>query len=237
MDWEKAVEIAAHVTHPVTVTAIAIIVAAFAFSLEYRARKPRLAWLFASALLVLGLAPLAASTFLQTRGVYRVRVIVKSPDQQLTTDAIVTSSIGGEIKKAEAGWEVDIAPQVRPESRSLTLYARRANAYQSGSTTIELTGTYYPETTILLMPLPSTVIRGIVKNTLGRSVISARVSVPGYHDFVLTDEMGNFQLPAHAAAGQMIAVDAEKGDLVADRTVPAGSTLELTVRKLPIQGS
>jgi hypothetical protein len=231
MPWEKALEIAAHVKHPVTAVAIALIIAAFAFSLVYRARKPQLAWLLASFFLVLGLAPLAASTFLQTRGIYRVRVMVKSPDQRPTTDATVTSSIGGEIKKTDAGWEVDIAPQVRPSNRRVTLYARRANTYQSGSTTVELANDYYPDVTILLLPLPPTVVRGMVRDILGSSVANARVSVPGYHALVLTDEMGSFQLSAHVAEGQMVAIHAEKGNLVADRTVPAGSTLDLTLRK------
>jgi hypothetical protein len=232
IDWEKMLEVAAHVTHPVAVTAIALVMAGFAFSLVYRARKPYLGGLLASAIVVLGLAPLAASTFLQTRGLYRVRVTVKSPDQQPITDAVVTSSIGGEIKKAEAGWEIDIAPQVLPTNRRVTLYAQRANAYQGGAATVELANDYYPETTIFLTPLLPAVIRGLVRDTLGRSVANARVSVPGYHAFVFTDEMGSFQLSAHAAEGHMVAVHAEKGDLVTDRTVPAGSILDLTLRRV-----
>ncbi len=232
MDWEKALEIASHVTHPTAVVSIALVLASFLFWLVHRAKKTRLAWLLASALIVLGLAPLASFTFLKSRGMYRVRILVQSPDQQPITDATIKTSIGGEIKKAEGTWELDIAPQTRPADRKIMLFAARLEAFQAGTTTVELRDDYYPRATIQLKPLPEVLIRGMVKDEWGRSVRDAKVSVHGYHDVAVTDNMGNFELSAHAAEGQMVGVHAEKGTLVTDVSVPAGVAVDLIVRKI-----
>src|ERR1022692_1082778 len=92
---EEALRLASHITHPVTVAAFALVFAAFALGAALKNKKPRLAVILAIAIVVLGLAPLAASTFLQSRGVYRVRVIVLGLDKQPVHDAEVTS-MGGE---------------------------------------------------------------------------------------------------------------------------------------------
>jgi hypothetical protein len=231
MDWEKALEVASRVTHPIAVAAIALVFAAFAFFLAHRARKPGLTKLLASIVVALGLAPLAAFTFLQSRGIYRVQIVVQLPDQQPASDASLKSSVGGEMKKADGRWELAIPPQVRPADRKVTLYASRADAFQAGNTTIELNDDYYPIAIIQLTSLPPVMIRGMVKDEQGKSVRQAHVSVPGYHDYAVTDLRGNFELPSHAAQGQMISVHAEKGDLVADVSVPAGTTVELVLRR------
>ena len=56
-----------------------------------------------------------------------------------------------------------------------------------------------------------------------RSVAGAHVSIPGYPDIAVTDEMGNFLLPAHAADGQIVHLRAQKDQLTADVSVPAGN--------------
>jgi hypothetical protein len=71
---DQALKIASHITHPVTIAAFALVFAATALALALRAKKPRIAWVLATGIIILGLAPLAASTFLQSRGIYRVRV-------------------------------------------------------------------------------------------------------------------------------------------------------------------
>jgi len=73
---EQALKIASHITHPATVAAFALVFASSAFALALRAKKPRIAWVLAAGIIALGLAPLAASTFLQSQGLYRVRVTV-----------------------------------------------------------------------------------------------------------------------------------------------------------------
>jgi len=227
---EKALELASHITHPVTVAAFALVFAAFALGAALKAKKPRLAVILAIAIVVLGLAPLAASTFLQSRGIYRVRVVVLGLDGQPVHDAEVTT-MGGEIKKADGSWELEVPPQTRPADGKVLLFASVKDAFLAGSSTLALSDDYYPRATIQLALLPAVMFRGIVKDELGKSVAGAHVSISGYQDIATTNEMGNFELPAHAAEGQMVSVHAEKGDLVTDLTVPAGATAELVLRK------
>jgi hypothetical protein len=48
----------------------------------------------------------------------------------------------------------------------------------------------------------------------------------------MTDKMGNFALPAHAAEGQIVQVRAQKDQLVASMSVPAGRLpVELVVKR------
>jgi hypothetical protein len=227
---EEALKLASHITHPVTVAAFALVFAAFALGMALKAKRPRLAVILAIAIVVLGLAPLAASTFLQSRGVYRVRVIVLGLDKQPAHDAEVTS-MGGEIKKADGSWELEVPPQTRPADGKLALFASVKNAFLAGNSTLVLADDYYPTATIQLAPLPEVIFRGIVKDALGKSVAGAHVSISGYQDIATTNEMGNFELPAHAGEGQMVSVHAEKGNLVEDLSVPAGATAELVLRK------
>ena len=132
---EEALKLASHITHPVTVAAFALVFAAFALSASLKAKKPRLAVILAIAIVLLGLAPLAASTFLQSRGVYRVRVIVLGLDKQPVHDAEVTT-MGGEIKKADGSWELEIPPQTRPADGKLSLFASVKDAFLAGSSTL-----------------------------------------------------------------------------------------------------
>ena len=219
---EKALEIASHITHPVTVAAFALVFAAFSFALSIKAKKPRIAWLLAIAIMILGLAPLLASTFLESQGIYRVHIVVVGPDEQPLNDAEITTSIGGEIKKASGGWELDIPPQVRPADRKVTIYAVK-DGFVPGSSTLFLVDDFYPPARVPLKALPEVMIRGIVTDPSGRSVAGARVSIPGY-DTVISDEAGNFALHAHAPYGKMVTVHAEKGKLLANLPEPAGYT-------------
>lgn len=227
---EQALKIASHITHPVTVAAFAMVFAASAFGLALRAKKTRIAWILAGGIVVLGLAPLGASTFLQSRGVFRVRVVVLGPDQLPVDDARVSSSTGGEPKKVESGWEFDIPPQTRPADGKVTLFASVKSAFLTGTKTLILSEDYYPTTTIQLAADTSAMIRGIVVDENRRSVAGAHVSILGYSDTVVTDEMGNFALAAHAADGQIVQVRAQKDQWVGSMSVPAGKPLELTIK-------
>ena len=141
--WEKALEVASRITHPYAVAAFALIFAAMALLTALRAKKPRIAWLLASALLVLGLAPLIASTFLASRRVYHVRVVVFGADGQPVHQAEVSSSAGGELKQANGNWEFDLAPQARPSSEEVTFYASVKDAYLAGSSPLALKDDYF----------------------------------------------------------------------------------------------
>jgi hypothetical protein len=228
---EQALKIASHITHPVTIAAFALVFAASAFALALRAKKPRIAWVLAAGIIVLGLAPLAASTFLQSRGIYRVRAAVLGPDKSPVEDAQVISSNGGEPKKVEGGWEFDIPPQSRPADGRLKLFASEKNAFLAGSSTLVLDKDYFPTVEIQLSRDTSATIRGDVTDEHRRPVAGAHVWIPGYSDDTVTDQRGNFALPAHAADGQIVRLRAEKGNLTADMSAPAGNApVELVLK-------
>ncbi len=229
--WEKALEFASHITHPGTVALFAAVLAAYLFSIAIKKRQSRITWFLVAVVLILGLAPLLLSTYLQSRGLYIVRVFVLGLDKQPVDDAHVTSSNGGEAKKIQGGWEFDIPPQSRPADGKLKLFASVKNAFLTGNSTLVLDKDYFPAVEIQLEKDTSAMVRGDVIDEHGRSVAGARVSIPGYPDVAVTDEMGNFVLPAHAADGQIVQVRAQKDQLAGTLSVPAGKPAELVVKR------
>jgi hypothetical protein len=135
------------------------------------------------------------------------------------------------LKKGTSNWEFDVPPQNKPSDGKITLYASVKDAYLSGTVSLELGADYFPKATVQLRPLPSTVVRGIVTDEGGKSISSARVSIPGYPEVATTDEMGNFSLQSHYAEGRLMTIRAEKDDRVAEITVIAGPVAELVLRK------
>jgi hypothetical protein len=231
MDWEKALEIASHITNPGTIALLAIIIAAYLFTIAIKKRQSRIPWLLAAVVPLLGLAPLLSSAILQWRGLYTVRVSVLGTDKQPVDDASVTSSAGGEPKKIQGGWEFDIPPQSRPADGKVKFFASVKNAFLAGNSTLVLDKDYFPAVEVQLEQDTSAVVRGDVLDDHGRSVVGAHVSIPGYPDVAVTDGMGNFVLPAHAADGQIVQVRAQKDRLVGTLSVPAGRSVELVVKR------
>jgi hypothetical protein len=231
MDWDKALEFASHITHPVTVALFAAVLAAFLFSIAIKKRQSRIPWFLAVVVLLLGLAPVLSSTYLQSRGLYIVRVFVLGIDKQPVDDASVTSS-NGEPKKIQGGWEFDVPPQSRPADGKLKLFASVKNGFLAGNATVVLDKDYFPTVEIQLDRDTSATIRGDVIDEHRRPVAGAHVWIPGYSDDVVTDERGNFVLPAHAADGQMVRLRAQKEHLTADENFPAGSKpVELVLKR------
>jgi hypothetical protein len=230
--WEKALEIASHLAHPVAAAAFAAVLAAYLFSIAIKKRRSSITWLLAAVILILGLAPLLSSTYLQSRGLYRVRAVLLGADKLPDNDAKVISSNGGEPKKVEGGWEFDIPPQSRPADGKLKLFALEKNAFLAGSSTLVLDKDYFPTVEIQLDRDTSATVRGDVIDEHRRSVAGARVSIPGYPDVAVTDAMGNFVLPVHAADGQIVRLRAQKDQLTADVSVPAGNApVELMLKR------
>jgi hypothetical protein len=229
--WEKALEMASRITHPYSVAAFALVLVAMALMFALKAKKPRIAWLLAAAVLLLGLSPLVASTFLASRGVYHIRVVVLGTDEQPVNQAEVRSSAGGELKQASGNWEFDVPPQAKPSGGRITFYASVRDAYLAGNAPLTLKDDYFPTVTIQLQPLPPVTIRGTVVDENGKSVLGARVAVSGYSDIAITDQLGNFSLPSHHAEGQFVSVRAEKGDRVAEILAIAGKDAQLVLRQ------
>jgi hypothetical protein len=229
--WEKALELASRTTHPVAIAAVAVVLTAFILTLTLRSRKKtNLGWFLAPALLVLGLTPSCADAFLRSRGLYRIRLTVLDPDHVPVDDARVFSSIGGEFLKMQSGWEFDVPPQIRPADGKVELRATVKNAFLSGGTLLILADDYYPTASIQLAADTSATVRGVVVDDHRKSVSGARVSISGYSDLAVTDEMGNFVLPAHAADGQPVQIRAQKNGLSGSISAPAGANpVELVI--------
>lgn len=234
---EKALEIASRITHPIPAAAFAAVLAVVVLISARRKGKPstpEAVWIIlAIGIIVLGIAPLAASTYLQTQGIYRVRLVVLDPDGLPASNADVTSSVGGEPTAAKGRWEFIIPPKTRPADGSVTFIASVRSAFLTGSSTLILAEDYFPTRTIQLTADTSAVVRGVVLDARGMSVADADVSIPGYSDAAVTDKMGNFSLPAHVADGQIVQVRAQKGRLVGSMSVPAGSIPVQIVIKHP----
>jgi hypothetical protein len=141
----------------------------------------------------------------------------------------VTPSNGGEPKTIQDGWEFDIPPQSRPADGKLKLFASVQSAFLAGNSTVVLEKEYFPRVEIQLEHDTSAVVRGDAIDEHRRSVAGAHVSILGYSDVAVTDEMGNFVLPAHAADKQVVQVRAQKDLLVGTMSIPAGTSVELVV--------
>ena len=196
---------------------------------------PSLAW---GVVLLLVLIPTGFSLYqeiVKARSkdtIYRVRVTVLNDQKLPIEDASLWSSIGGEAMKVAGGWHFEIPTAKRPQDRKLTIFASQEKAYLIGSYELQLNTDYNPAVVVQLERDASAKIRGQVVDGRGRAVAGARVSVVGYGDeSVITKEGGNFELPAHAAAGQEARLRAEKpGYGVADLYRQAGNesvTLQL----------
>jgi hypothetical protein len=224
---EQALKLASHVPHPERIAVIALILAAIAFALLFRAKKPFLASILAVALIVLGLVPWVALHSLRSQGVYHVQVVLLRPDQTPVDIAKVNSSNGGELKMVAGGWELDVPQQARPADGKLTFSAAVKDEFLKGSSTLVLADDYYPITTIQLVADTSAMVRGVVVTEDLTAVAGATVSIEGYPDVVVTDKLGNFVLPGHAGKGQTVEILARKGQVTGHLAAPAGKVVEV----------
>ncbi len=222
-----ALKTASHIGHPVAVAAFALVAAASVLAVALRAKRPLLAWIVAPGIIVLGLAPFAASAFLRSCGVYHIQVVVVRPDQSTADIAQVKSSDSRELKMVEGGWELDIPPQTRPADGKVTLFATVKDEFLKGGSTLVLAQDYYPTITIHLVADTSATVRGVVVDEDLRAISGARVSIVGYSDEAVSDQKGNFVLPAHAGKGQTVEVLAQKGKLTGRLSAPAGKVVEV----------
>jgi hypothetical protein len=231
----KALELATRITHPVPAAIFAAVLALVALLVLTKGKKkpPQIAWALSAIIFLLGLSPLLASTWLDSRGIYRVRIEVFSPAKEPVHDAEITSSAGGELKKTDAGWEFTIPREEKPMNNEVTFRATQKDAFLLGNSILKLEKDYFPQVTIQLDPLPSANVRGMVEDENGSPIEGARVWVLGYDEAITTGPTGSFSLPAHAADGQQVAVLAQKEGKTAQTTAFAGRTAEVILRKSP----
>jgi len=196
-----------------------------------RGKVNPIAWGVVAAIILLGLVPIVGSLYLQARqdegsAIYRVRVVVVGADGVPSNDARVWSSMGGETKKVDGGWQFDIPAKTKPADGKLTVYAEVNSAFEKGQKEVMLASDFNPSITVPLARDISAVVRGQVLDASGRAIAGARVNVSGFgQESVTTQADGGFVLPAHAAKGQQVQLHAEKAGYAAvDQGHPAGIT-------------
>jgi hypothetical protein len=143
--------------------------------------------------------------------IYRVRVTVIDGLNNPVDDARVRSTVGGEPKKVEGGWQFDIPAASKPLNGKVTFYATKENAFSRGQSELQLGDDPNPAITVkITRPTEGVMIRGIVTDESGRAIAGARVSILGYEaEAVVTRPDGGFVLPAHAADGQQVRLHVE----------------------------
>jgi hypothetical protein len=156
--------------------------------------------------------------------VHTVRVTVTDPAGKPAQNTTLHSSLGGELKKTAGGWELVIPASSVPADGKLTLIAEKTTAFLVGRAELQLGADANYAVTIQLEKDTSAKVRGTVQDVSGNAMPGASVSVVGHADeATLTDANGHFELPAHAADGQMVPLHAEKtGYRSVDQFHPAG---------------
>jgi hypothetical protein len=174
---------------------------------------------------------LLADVYKTKPSVYELRVTVVDAQNTPVEDAKVWSTFGGEPKRVAGGWQFDIPAASLPADHKLTVFASRETAFLKGQSETTLESDFHPNTTIHLMH-PETTIRGMVEDEKGRAIGGATVTVVGYpKEAVVTKADGGFELPAHAADGQLAELHAESPLGVAHSWYPAGNApAELVLR-------
>ena len=228
---ELALKIANHIGHAGMIALVALVVAIIVFAFSFRAKHIIVGGIVAALIVALGVAPLAATALLKSRGVYHIQVVVLRPDQSVVEIAQIKSFSGGELTMVGGGWELDIPPQDRPANRRVSLSAAAKDEFLKGGTTIVLGQDYYPTATIQTVAETSAKIRGVVVDEDLGAIAGAKVSIDGYPDVAVTDAKGNFVLPAHAGKGQMVEVRAQKGELRGRLSAPAGKVVEVIISR------
>jgi hypothetical protein len=223
---DEILRLATHIPHPRAVAGCFLVLAVVLFAF-LRVKSRVFASIAAAAVIFVGLVPLITTAYAKSQNIYRVRLVVIRPDQSPADIAQVRTANGGELKMVDAGWQLDIPPQMRPADGAVTFFADVKDEFLVGKSTLLLADDFYPTATVQLTAVTSAMLRGVVVDEDLRAVAGATVSVEGYPDAVVTDKLGKFALPAHAGNGQKIEVTAKKGRSMGRLSTPAGKTVEI----------
>lgn len=188
--------------------ALAVVLSVTVAYLRSKRRKIPIAfWIVILMLVMIGVI----ATLYKPGDIYRVRVTVLNPEKIPVEDAKVWSSFGGEPKRVSGGWQFDIPSASKPHDDKLTVFASQESAFLTGEAEVTLDKDYNPAVTINLRHSDTARVRGQVVDGRNHAVVGARVFVVGYEsDAAVTQEGGNFDLPAHAAVDQQVLLHAEK---------------------------
>lgn len=207
----KLFEIATKISTAWSLAAFAIIALVLLVTKLSGRKVPTVAWAVVVAIVIVALAPILAPLYLNSYGLYRVRLVVLDDRKMPTNEAKVTCSTGGEIKKVEGGWECNIPAKSKPADGKMQAYATVADAFLTGRAELELKDDFSPTVTIPLSRDTSARLMGIVVDEANHPLEGAHVGVVGYDgEGVVTKTGGNFSLPAHKANGQQVQIFAFK---------------------------
>jgi hypothetical protein len=245
---EKVFEIATKISTPLVLAGVVIIALFFVFlgvlkklGKPTRDKSPGILKLMIWALFGLGLISLflgfVGYVYTSKNPLYRVRVTVLDPNNQLVKDAEVTSVPSGHQKGTDSGREIDIPDSVIAKDRKLRIWATTDGGIFRGSTEVELSDDYNPTVTIVLRHETSARIRGQVNDEDGNPISGISVYLQDYPDEkTTTDVRGHFDLPAHAAPNEYVHLFVEGNGYQAwNDVIPAGgeslATIVLTKKK------
>ena len=163
--------------------------------------------------------------------VYRVRITVIGTEHTPVEDASVWTSIGGEPKRVNGGWEFDIPSASKPLDGDIVVFAKIENSSLQGKASLHLGADYNPPIVVTLVSDESAMVLGTVEDDSGHALPGVDVSVVGYgNEHVTTPRNGSFLLRAHVADGQMVRLHAEKPKyLPLDQDHPAGTAPAILV--------
>jgi hypothetical protein len=135
--------------------------------------------------------------------------------------------VGGEKKKVEGGWELDVPGGILPADRKVTVYADKDFAH--GSREVVLDKDFQPAVTVELKADRSAQVSRRVEDGAGRPVAGALVWVEGHDaETVTTDARGELTLAAHAAPNQTVRLHVMKdGFKPLSQDQPAGGPVTL----------
>ncbi|MBO0725458.1 MAG: carboxypeptidase regulatory-like domain-containing protein [Blastocatellia bacterium] len=187
-------------------------------------------WIVITLLVVIPIGASVYSEFFTRTSIYRLRVTVVDQqgiaveNEEEAEGVKVWSSLGGEPQRVKAGWQFEIPSAGKPKDGKLSIYASKKSAFLTGRTDLILADDFNPAITVNLKRDDSGRVRGQVIDAGKRGVAGVRVFVVGYEsEAIITKEGGNFELPAHAAAGQTTLLAAEKNGYRPERQYyPAG---------------
>lgn len=154
-------------------------------------------------------------------GEYLVRVTVLDPNSNPLDEAEVVSSLGGERKRVEGGWEFVIPKSAVPSNGMLTIRAAQRTRGLSGTETIALGDDRSVAVTVTTAQDTSAEIAGTVRDEHNNGIADARVTHANGE--AVTDPDGRFQLAANAPQGTEIRLHAtSEGYMPSDQYAVAG---------------
>ncbi|MCI0390739.1 MAG: carboxypeptidase-like regulatory domain-containing protein [Acidobacteria bacterium] len=221
--------VVSQITNPFSLTAfaLAVVLTIAGAVLKSKGRNvPTIVWILIPLLVAMPIGAALYQEIVKSKdlAIYRVRITVYDPQGNPVQDARVTSSFGGEPKKVDAGWEMNIPAATVPKGEKLRITATREIAFLKGQAEITLGDERNPTVDLKLTHDVTATVRGQVMDENQRAIAGARVSVVGYgNEAVVTKEDGNFVLPAHKAFNQQVLLHVEaKGYKAESQWHPAG---------------